>query len=118
MDSKCFCRINELNKAISQLENNLTEQYNLSFNEAMVMCSLSAGRRSAGEIAEETGIKSSHLSKVLRSIEGKSLLTREFGEEDKRVIYFALTSEGTKRLENLKSKGPEMPELLRSFMTS
>ena len=116
MDSKCFCRISELNKAVLQLEKGLIEMYGLTLNEAMVMCCIGEGRHSAGEIAEDTGIKPSHLSKVLRSIEGKRLLTREFGDKDKRVIYFALTAEGGLKLGRLKKEGPDIPDLLLGFL--
>lgn len=116
MDSICFCKISKLNKAISLLEQSLTEMYGLTLNEAIAMCSLRNSRLSAGELAEATGIKSSHLSKVLRSIECKGLLTREFGSDDRRMIYFSLTGKGNKMIEAIMREGPKVPEILQCFL--
>ena len=69
------------------------EIYGISLNEAMVMCSIGSRKVAAGEISQITGFKSSHLSKVLRSIEDKGFLIRDFGDKDKRQIYFSLTTE-------------------------
>ena len=116
MEPSCFCRINELGRAIAALEHSLLEISDLTLNEAMVLCCLSGGRRSAGELAVDTGIKASHLSKLLRSIEDKGLLTRAFGSTDKRVIYFDLTLAGAAAITALKTNGPEVPALLKPFL--
>ena len=75
----------ELYKAITELD------------EAMVMCSIGSRKVAAGEISQITGFKSSHLSKVLRSIEDKGFLIRDFGDKDKRQIYFSFISHSQQR---------------------
>lgn len=116
MEPACFCRINELGRAIAALEHNLIEISGLTLNEAMVLCCLAGGRRSAGELADDTGIKASHLSKLLRSLEAKGFLSRAFGTADKRVIYFDLTQRGAHTIATLKTNGPEVPALLQPFL--
>ena len=105
----------ELYKAITELEDSLMEIYGISLNEAMVMCSIGSRKVAAGEISQITGFKSSHLSKVLRSIEDKGFLIRDFGDKDKRQIYFSLTTEAMQCMEILKCEGLPVPELLSEF---
>ena len=101
--------------AISELENSLEERYGVSLNEAMVMCCIGSDKVAAGDISKATGIRSSNLSKVLRSIEEKGLITRAFGDNDKRQIYFTLTTEAIDRLHALKCDGVRIPDMLKSF---
>ena len=111
----CICKMRELYKAITELEDSLMEIYGISLNEAMVMCSIGSRKVAAGEISQITGFKSSHLSKVLRSIEDKGFLIRDFGDKDKRQIYFSLTTEAMQCMEKLKCEGLPVPELLTDF---
>ena len=111
----CICKMRELYLAISRLENGLVEKYGVSLNEAIVMCCIGSDKVAAGDISQATGIKSSNLSKVLRSIEKKGLITRSFGDNDKRQIYFTLTPEAIGRLEVLKCDGIPIPDMLKSF---
>ena len=105
----------DLYKAITELENSLEELYSISFNEAMVLCSIGDEKVSAGTIASRTGLRSSHLSKVLRSVEEKGYLNRNFGDKDKRQIYFSLTSEAQSCLRKLKKEELPVPKLLEEF---
>lgn len=102
----------ELLAALSELENHLMEEYGVSLNEAMVLCSIGAETVTASTIIERTGMKASHTSKVIRSAEKKNLLKRNLGEKDKRQMYFTLTAEGKKCLLEIKEKGVEVPDLL------
>lgn len=105
----------ELNKALAALEESLVEMYGLSLNEAMVMCSMCGGKLSAGEISQATGLRASHLSKVLRSIEDKGFLIREFCDRDRRKVCFSLTEDALRRMDRLRREGLPVPELLRDF---
>lgn len=91
------------------------EIYGISLNEAMVMCCIGSSKVAAGEISQITGFKSSHLSKVLRSIEDKGFLVRDFGDRDKRQIYFSLTTEAMQCMGKLKCEGLPVPQLLTDF---
>ncbi|MCF0203448.1 MAG: winged helix DNA-binding protein [Bacteroidaceae bacterium] len=111
----CICQMRELCKAISELEDSLVDIYGITLNEAMVMCCIGSENIAAGDISQAIGMKSSHLSKVLRSIEEKGLITRAFGDKDKRQIYFSLTPEATSRLCTLKCDGIPIPDMLKTF---
>ena len=50
-----------------------------------------------------------------RSIEDKGFLIRDFGDKDKRQIYFSLTTEAMQCMEKLKCEGLPVPELLTDF---
>lgn len=111
----CICVMRDLYKAMVELEANLTENYGISLNEAMVMCSIGGEKLPAGTIAARTGLRSSHLSKVLRSVEEKGFLCRNFGDKDKRQVYFSLTDEAEACLKRLKKEGLEIPGMLKPF---
>ena len=111
----CICKMRELCKAISCLEDSLMTAYGVSLNEAMVLCCISGERATAGYISQATGIKSSHLSKVLRSVEEKDIITRAFGDKDKRQVYFTLTQEAAELINSIKRVGIPIPELLKPF---
>lgn len=111
----CICMMRDLYRAVTELEDSLTDIYGVSLNEAMAMCSIGRDNVAAGEISSRTGLRASHLSKVLRSLEEKSFLIRNFGDKDKRQIYFSLTDEALKCLDKLKSDGLPIPEFLEEL---
>lgn len=111
----CICVMRDLYRAMAELENSLEELYSISLNEAMVLCSIGDENVPAGTIASRTGLRSSHLSKVLRSVEDKGYINRNFGDKDKRQIYFSLTDEAMTCLGKLKKEELPVPELLVDF---
>ncbi|MCF0189510.1 MAG: MarR family transcriptional regulator, partial [Bacteroidaceae bacterium] len=105
----CICRMRDLCLSLTELEDSLLQLYGTTLNEAMVLCCIGTSPLPAGDIARHTGIRSSHLSKVLRSLEQKALVTRAFGDKDKRQIYFSLTTEALHRLNTLKTDTLPIP---------
>ena len=81
----------DLVRALCTLENELLDNYGITLNEAMVLCSMADETVNAGTVAERTGLAPSHCSKVINSAEKKGLLTRSLNNEDKRQMYFSLT---------------------------
>ncbi|SHE65262.1 DNA-binding transcriptional regulator, MarR family [Bacteroides luti] len=113
---KVICQLRDINIAMNDLEIQLNDKYGVGLNEAMALCCLSEGRLSASEIAEMTGMTSSHCSKVIRSVEQKMLIERSLGENDKRQMYFNLNKEGKKVLSQIKCKGLVLPEILQPVL--
>ena len=111
----CICAMRELLQTLTMLEEQLTENYGLKLNEAMVLCSVGNDTVSASTIAECTGMTPSHASKVIGAAEKKGLLTRSLGDCDKRQMHFALTDSGKSLLRRLKEEGMEMPEKLKGY---
>ena len=102
----------ELTEALSSLESYLMECYEVTLNEAMVLCSVGKDTISASLIVERTGMRASHTSKVIRSVEDKELLKRTLGDKDKRQMYFTLTDKGWNCLENIRQYGVDVPDFL------
>lgn len=112
---QCVCMMSNLVKAISELEDSLRNLHGLSLNEAVIMCSIGDSVVSAGTVSEQTGLKPSHVSKILKALETCGLVERKIGNEDRRQMYFSLSEEGASRLEKLKSEQIPVPAILRTF---
>ncbi|WP_321479095.1 winged helix DNA-binding protein [uncultured Bacteroides sp.] len=112
---KSICTMRDIYKAISSFEAEFEKAYQVSLNEAMVLCTLNEAKKplTSSSIAERTEMKTSHASKVIRSVEEKGLIERELGSTDKRQMFFSLTPIGKKRLEDLGCEKVVIPELLQ-----
>ena len=110
----CICVMRELMMALSDFENKLMDAHGVSLNEAMVLCALGGECITASVIAERTGLRPSHTSKVIGSLEDQGYLMRELGKQDKRQIYLSLTNEGKVCLDRIKAYQFEVPDLLKS----
>ncbi|HOG25728.1 MAG TPA: winged helix DNA-binding protein [Bacteroidales bacterium] len=115
-----ICMMKDVLMAFNEFEKSLIRVHSLSLNEAMVLCLLeekgkAPGRLSASAIAEKTGFTASHTSKVLRSAESRKWISRSLCPQDRRKMYFELTSEGRNKLGQLKNTPVEIPELLKKL---
>lgn len=112
-----LCKIRDLQRAVSQFEVRFEKQYGICLNEGMLLCSLTKRKKlSSGEIAELLGLTASNTSKVIRSVEGKELIARVMGTEDKRQMYFSLTRRGKKLFSRINCEELEMPEMLKTVI--
>ncbi|MCD8184838.1 MAG: MarR family transcriptional regulator [Bacteroides sp.] len=112
-----LCRIRDIYRAIAEFEAKFIQEYDLSLNEGMLLCTLlNTPKLTSTEIAEALGLSSSNTSKVIRSVEDKKLITRLVGKEDKRQMRFSLTTEGKNRITAIKGSIPEMPALLQQVV--
>lgn len=108
-----LCIIRDIYRAIVEFEIRLIQQYNLSLNEGMLLCTLlDHPQLTSGEIAEALGLTHSNASKLIRSVEENGLVTRIVGEVDKRQMCFSLTEEGKERINAIKRSDHKMPALL------
>lgn len=113
-----LCKIREINRAVAAFEAEMEKMYHLSLNEGMLLCSLSKTERlSSGEIADSLGLTNSNASKVIRSVEYKSLIKRVMGKTDKRQMYFSLTPEGEKALQEIHCDRITVPDLLKELLS-
>ena len=112
-----LCKIRDVYRAIAEFETQFMQQYNLSLNEGMLLCTLlNTPRLTSGEIAEALGLTCSNTSKLIRSVEEKKLIARIIGKVDKRQMHFSLTAEGKEQITAIKSTTHEMPELLQQIV--
>lgn len=115
---KTICMMRDIYKALASFEAQFEEIYNLSLNEAMILCALQEAKKemTSTELSTRTGMAPSHTSKVIRTVEEKGLIQRALGETDKRQMYFNLTPEGKKRLEAINLEKVEVPEMLKPLL--
>lgn len=113
-----LCKIRDVYRAIAEFEVQFTQMYDLSLNEGMLLCTLlNTPKFTSSEIAEALGLSASNTSKVIRSVEGKKLITRLIGKEDKRQMRFSLTTEGKNRISDIKNATFELSGLLQQVVS-
>ena len=105
----------EVFRAMSSFETAFEKVYRITLNEAMILCILkdATERMTATNLSKSTDLSPSHTSKMLRILEEKGLIVRELGNEDRRQMYFPLSSTGKQRVSELEVDKVEMPELLK-----
>ncbi|MDL2209174.1 MarR family transcriptional regulator [Parabacteroides sp. OttesenSCG-928-O15] len=100
-----ICQIKNIYKALYSFEKEFVTKFNMTINEAMLLCCMKDGLpHSAYEIAEFIGLSNSRVSKIITSVEEKSWITREIGVDDKRKMIFSLSEEGERVVERMKKQ--------------
>ena len=113
-----LCKIRDVYRAIAEFEVQFTQMYDVSLNEGMLLCRLlNIPKLTSSEIAEALGLSASNTSKVIRSVEGKKLITRLIGKEDKRQMRFSLTTEGKNRISDIKNATFEFSGLFQYLVS-
>jgi len=112
-----LCKIRDIYRTIAEFEKEFEKEFNLSLNEGMLLCSLNDNQcLSSKEIANSLDLTCSNTSKVIRSVEIKGFIERTLGEEDKRQMYFALTSEGKNKINKIKTSPLDIPQSLKAII--
>ena len=113
MDKQIICRVRDINHAIAELERQFSRQFNMSINEAMLLCTLrEKGELSSGALAESLGLSASNASKIIASSEKKNQISRIVCKDDKRQMFFSLTSIGKEKIETMRNEQIDIPEIL------
>ena len=117
MDKQIICRLRDINRAIADLERQFSQQFDVNINEAMLLCTLKEkGELSSGAIAEALGLSASNASKVIASSEKKNLISRNICKEDKRQMFFSLSSIGKEKIETMRNEQIDLPDILKEIM--
>lgn len=94
-----ICVIKEIYKTLYQFERAFAEVHDITINEAMLFCCLKNNEsKSAGTISEYIGLSNSRGSKVITSVENKGYIKRIVNKEDKRQMFFSLTTKGKEKM--------------------
>lgn len=112
-----ICTMREIVLGLTELEQTLLECSGLTLNEAMTVCCLAHEEVASTEVAARLGLRPAHTSKVLTALEGRGLLLRRIGESDRRRMYFSLSAEGQRCLEQLRHIDLTIPAVLRPLFT-
>lgn len=107
-----ICLLKDVYKELSIFEYKFREKYNMSVNEAMIVCIIASTPLSAGDIASNIGLLPSHTSKLIKLLEDKGIIQREMGKEDKRQMIFSLTSLGNDVLEKMNNDPIALPKFI------
>ena len=110
-----ICLMRALARALAELESALGEAFSLSLNEAMTLCAIAQERVPASFVSAQTGLSASLTSRVVNALEDRGFVTRSLGREDRRQVFFELTSEGSSLLARLKEHPFVLPEFLQQL---
>ena len=100
--------IRDVCRSITGYENKFQQNFSMCLNEGMILCCLKESRLSSGEIAEQINLTCSNTSKLIRAVEEKGYIKRVLGDKDKRQMYFVLTKEGKKMLNDIEERDIEV----------
>lgn len=106
----------ELMKALSDFETQLMESHGVTLNEAMALCAMGDECVTASVISERTGLRPSHTSKVISSLECKKHVIRKLGKQDKRQMYLSLSVSGKECLAQIKIHTFDIPPILHPLL--
>lgn len=109
---KCICVMRDVVMAMSELENGIIDNLGLTLNEAMTLCAIGEHSIAASVVADRTGMRASHCSKIVSALERRKLVCRSIDKHDKRQINITLTAAGRERLNSLKEYEMVIPEIL------
>lgn len=104
--------------AMSELENRIIDDLGLTLNEAMTLCAIGEHSVAASVVAERTGMRASHCSKIISALERRKLVCRSIDKYDKRHINMTLTRAGKESLNALKDYKIVVPEILESVFAN
>lgn len=114
---EALCKIRDVYTAIERFEVEFENEYNLSLNEGMLLCTLLEFEMlTSTDLAKKLGLTCSNTSKVIKSIEGKNFIDRELGKKDKRQMYFSLTEEGMEKIKTIKTAKINIPKELKVIL--
>lgn len=112
-----ICQIKNIYKALYSFEKEFAKKFNMTINEAMLLCCMKDGQpHSAYEITEFIGLSNSRVSKIIMSVEEKAWITREIGIEDKRKMIFSLSEEGKKIVRKMKKQSIPLDDVLSKLI--
>ena len=114
-----FCKIRDVYRTIAEFEHRFVDTYGLDMNQGMLLCSLSNCEHemlSSGSLAETLGLTCSNTSKLIRALEEQGYIERVLGKEDKRQMYFRLSSKGRSKVNTIHCEEIEIPENLEALL--
>lgn len=106
-----FCTLKNVFKEIYRFEQCLQNDYGLSINEIMTLCTLTGGRFTSSDLARELGVSFPRMSKIISELEKKGYIKRRSDDTDKRRVFLALTIRGKRKMMEIKSEAIAFPQI-------
>lgn len=111
-----ICVIKDIYKTLYQFEKDFLDAYELTINEAMLLCCLKDGEcKSAGLICDFIGLSNSRVSKIITSVEDKGLINRTICKEDKRQMIFELSETGKTKVAQMMTAELQIESLFEKL---
>lgn len=81
----------------------ITRQFDMPFSHIQILCMLSAGSMSIGDISRNLGIAKPNITPLLDSLKARGLLDRHRSSRDRRIVNVALEPAGMELAEDIKA---------------
>lgn len=81
----------------------ITREFGMPFSHIQIMCMLSRGALSIGEISSRLGIAKPNITPLLDALAERGLLERCRSNTDRRIVNVSLTTEGREIAEKLQA---------------
>ena len=114
---KTICVMRDVFKAMARFEDAFEKVYQVSLNEAMILCALQEASPN-NMTATSLSNLSERQEEAEQLLEEKELIVRTLGEEDRRLMQFHLSQSGKKLVRQLALEKVEIPELLKPLFES
>lgn len=79
----------------------ITREFDMPFSNIQILCMLSEGEMSIGEISTHLGIAKPNITPLLDSMHARGLLERNRSDKDRRIVNVRLLPEGQELAERL-----------------
>ncbi|MGI6433076.1 MAG: MarR family transcriptional regulator [Sphaerochaetaceae bacterium] len=112
-----LCNLRKLIVELRQFEQMFKKEWNLSLNEAVVLCQTSQGMNEPTKLASQMEISPSRLSRILQTLQQRGLLNRSVIPLDRRGVIIELTSDGIAVVEQLHCSSIALPSHIDQILT-
>ncbi|MDI9429149.1 MAG: MarR family transcriptional regulator [Spirochaetota bacterium] len=107
-----LCAIRRLQTALRTFEEELKAKTGLSFNDALLLCAVNKGISEPRALARELELSPSRLTRVLDSLEARTLITRSLSDSDRRSLTVTLTEAGSAMVQEYSCSEIVLPQAL------
>lgn len=116
---KLFIVLSRASKVILEESNSLIEKYNLNPSEFAVLELLyHKGPQPIQKIGQKILLRSGSMTYVVDKLEQRGLLKRLTNEEDKRITFISITSEGNELIQEIFPNHEKYIQELMSVLTN
>ena len=81
----------------------ITRKYEMPFSHVQILCMLSAGSMTIGQISRALGIAKPNITPLLDSLKERGLLDRVRSDRDRRIVNVELLPAGMEMAKNIRS---------------
>lgn len=112
-----FCALKKLVVDLRRFEQQVKVQSGLSLNEAICLCQIHCGTTEPKKLAKTLEVSPSRLSRILDSLQDRSLLMRDIACDDRRTIVIRLTEKGRQITQSLDQLDIPMPHSIKAYLS-